>query len=223
MAQYKVRSGQNIYDVALTLYGSIEGIIDLLASNSQITMETTLKQGMILEYHEDFIVNHDINLWIQNKGIIVKNGEHTCHVVDMESLVKNHIQTQHFDIYSQLQNLSADERDMYWSTLFMPRMIIRQIGLTAKLLFKLKSDKHFIVDWGDCTNPEIIEGVSKLNIEHCYKGSGQHIITLYGDFAFDNLDLTEINGMYYPLNEIHADTFVSNVKVENINKLIITQ
>lgn len=27
MPQYKVRSGQNIYDVALTLYGSVEGIL----------------------------------------------------------------------------------------------------------------------------------------------------------------------------------------------------
>ena len=33
MLQYKVRSGQNIYDVALTLYGSVEGIFDLLVSN----------------------------------------------------------------------------------------------------------------------------------------------------------------------------------------------
>lgn len=223
MAQYKVRSGQNIYDVAITLYGSIEGVIDLLASNSHITMETTLKQGMILEYHEDFIVNRDINLWIQNKGIIVKNGEHTCHVIDMESIVKSHIQTEHPDTYSQLQKLSSDERDMYWNTLFMPRMIIKQIGLTAKLLFKLKSGKHFIIDWGDCTDPEIIEGTAAFNIEHCYKGAGQHIITLYGDFAFENLDLTEINGMYYPLDAICVDTFISNIKAENINKLIITQ
>ena len=42
MAQYKVRNGQNIYDVALTLYGSIEGIFDLLISNEWLNMETQL-------------------------------------------------------------------------------------------------------------------------------------------------------------------------------------
>lgn len=45
MAQYKVRSGQNIYDVALTLYGSVEGIFDLLASNSWLNMETSFLMG----------------------------------------------------------------------------------------------------------------------------------------------------------------------------------
>ena len=35
MRTYTVRTGQNIFDVALTLYGSIEGVFDLLVSNPE--------------------------------------------------------------------------------------------------------------------------------------------------------------------------------------------
>ena len=33
MGSYRVVAGQNIYDVALHLYGSVEGIVDLLVNN----------------------------------------------------------------------------------------------------------------------------------------------------------------------------------------------
>lgn len=72
MAQYKVRSGQNIYDVALTLYGSVEGIFDLLASNSWLNMETQLSYGMILNYHEEFAVNKNIVIWLKDNNVLVK-------------------------------------------------------------------------------------------------------------------------------------------------------
>ena len=51
MKQYTVRSGQNIYDVSLTLYGTVEGIFDLLISNKGLTMDTKLSYGMVLNYH----------------------------------------------------------------------------------------------------------------------------------------------------------------------------
>ena len=34
MGSYRVVTGQNIYDVALHLYGSVEGIVDLLVNNA---------------------------------------------------------------------------------------------------------------------------------------------------------------------------------------------
>ena len=36
MGNYRVITGQNIYDVALHLYGSIEGIVDLLVNNPDL-------------------------------------------------------------------------------------------------------------------------------------------------------------------------------------------
>ena len=42
MNKYTVRSGQNIFDVSLTIYGTVEGIFDLLISNDWLNMETKL-------------------------------------------------------------------------------------------------------------------------------------------------------------------------------------
>ena len=42
MGSYRVVTGQNIYDVALHLYGSVEGIVDLLVNNPALSLETVL-------------------------------------------------------------------------------------------------------------------------------------------------------------------------------------
>ena len=45
MGSYRVVTGQNIYDVALHLYGSVEGIVDLLVNNPALSLETELCSG----------------------------------------------------------------------------------------------------------------------------------------------------------------------------------
>lgn len=223
MAQYVVRSGQNIYDVALTLYGSVEGIFDLLVNNPDLNMETQLSYGMVLEYSEQFVLNQDIVIWLQNNKTLVKNGEYVCNHPDIETLIKDHVKKYHDKLYSSLLEMSADEQSMYWEGLYMPKMVIRQQGQVTAMVFTLKDDKHFIVDWGDSSAPQIIEGTEEQEIEHCYKGNGNHTITLYGDFEFDSLDFSNLNGIYYPLNTIYADRFISNLNIKDIDKLIITQ
>ena len=223
MAQYKVRSGQNIYDIALTLYGSVEGVFDLLASNEWLNMETQLSYGMILNYHEEFVVNKSIVIWLKDNNVLVKNGEHIYHYLDMEELVKNHIATYHSALYKSLSDMSSDEQNMYWESLYTPRMVIHQQGQTSNMIVRLKADTHLIVDWGDYSAPQIVEGVEEHEVEHCYKGSGKHIITLYGDFECTKLDFRELKGVYYPLGTIYADEFLSVLNIEDLNKLIITQ
>lgn len=75
MAQYKVKPNQNIFDVSIELYGSIEGLFDLLISNSELTMTTELKAGMILEYHDYFTINEGIIKGIQEHKYLPANGE----------------------------------------------------------------------------------------------------------------------------------------------------
>ena len=48
MGSYRVVTGQNIYDVALHLYGSVEGIVDLLVNNPALSLETELCSGQEL-------------------------------------------------------------------------------------------------------------------------------------------------------------------------------
>lgn len=223
MLQYKVRSGQNIYDVALTLYGSVEGVFDLLASNDWLNMETVLSYGMTLNYHEEFVINKDIVLWLQNNNILVKNGEHIYDYLDIEEFIKEHIRIYHTDFYNSLLLMSPDEQNMYWENLYTPRMVIHQQGQTSAITMRLKTDNHFVIDWGDYSAPQIVETTEETEIEHCYKGLGSHVITLYGDFEFSMLDLRNVNGVYYPLGTIYADQFESALDNEDLNTLIITQ
>jgi hypothetical protein len=75
MAQHIVQLNQNIFDIALERYGSIEGIFDLLLSNDKLTMETDLVQNMILKYSEDFVINDAVVKEINTNGYVPANGE----------------------------------------------------------------------------------------------------------------------------------------------------
>lgn len=75
MKEYTVRHGQNIYDISLMLYGSIEGIFDLLANNDGIDINSQIPVGTVLKYDDDFEVNSQIKNWLTNNKIVVANGE----------------------------------------------------------------------------------------------------------------------------------------------------
>lgn len=222
MKQYTVRSGQNIYDVSLTLYGTVEGIFDLLISNEGLTMDTKLSYGMVLNYHEEFVINNGIVSWFKDNGIIVKNGEHVYNRIDIEALIRQHIYEHHTEQYDSLQSLSPDERNMYWEELTAPRMAIQQQGQTASMNVWLKDDTHLIIDWGDYSEPQIIDSADEVEIEHYYKSTGKHKIIMYGDFRCHILDLSNVNGVHYPLSTIYVDDFVSTIKINDLDKLILT-
>lgn len=75
MAKYTVNINQNIWDVALMLYGTVEGVYDLLASNPSLNMVDGVKSGDVLEYHEDFVINEDIVSHLKDNNIVPANGE----------------------------------------------------------------------------------------------------------------------------------------------------
>lgn len=75
MGRYKVLSGQNLYDVALHLYGSIEGVVDLLIDNPELSFDTTLAAGRELLYTDGFVINADVVAYNELHGIIPANGE----------------------------------------------------------------------------------------------------------------------------------------------------
>ena len=75
MGNYRVITGQNIYDVALHLYGSIDGIVDLLINNPGLSLETELRTGQELTYTDGFIINADVVAYNEMHGIVPSNGE----------------------------------------------------------------------------------------------------------------------------------------------------
>ena len=85
MAQYIVQPSQNLFDVAMKLYGSIEGIFDLLISNQWLTMGSQLTTGMVLEYHEEFVVNQTIIDNINSQGLTPANLERHVYFKETQS------------------------------------------------------------------------------------------------------------------------------------------
>lgn len=91
MNKYITKSGQNLYDVALAIYGSVEGIFDLLISNPSISYETVLSKGTELLYHEDFTLNKDIVTWLTDNKISVRNGNYSVKATNVKTEIQNWI------------------------------------------------------------------------------------------------------------------------------------
>lgn len=74
MPKYIVKPNQNLFDVALHIYGSIEGLFDLLISNPELNMTSDLMYGQELEYHDDFVLNDSIVSEFKKQGIAPSSG-----------------------------------------------------------------------------------------------------------------------------------------------------
>lgn len=75
MGKYTITVGQNLYDVALHIYGSIEGITDLLISNPWLSLAATLRPGQELIYSDDYLIDADVAAYYRQRGISPANGE----------------------------------------------------------------------------------------------------------------------------------------------------
>lgn len=75
MGKYKVIQGQNIYDVALHIYGSVEGVTDLLVNNESVSFDTDLKAEDELVYSDDYQINKEVVAYYKMHGITPASGE----------------------------------------------------------------------------------------------------------------------------------------------------
>lgn len=75
MGKYTVRTGQNIYDVTMHLYGALEGLLDLFINNPSLSFSDKLEEGIVLEYTEGFVINEEIISYNKTHNIIPANGE----------------------------------------------------------------------------------------------------------------------------------------------------
>lgn len=74
MATYTVKPNQNLFDIALHIYGSIEGLFDLLISNPDLNMTSELSYGQELTYHEDFVLNESVTEGFKTQNITPSSG-----------------------------------------------------------------------------------------------------------------------------------------------------
>lgn len=95
MGKYKITAGQNIYDVALHIYGSIEGVTDLMINNENLSLEANLKSGDELVFSDDYVINPEVIAYYQTHHIIPSAGERNVYPKEftmpllMEVLCKN--------------------------------------------------------------------------------------------------------------------------------------
>ena len=75
MGRYIITEGQNLYDVALHLTGSVEGIVDLLICNPALSLADTLRSGDELVYTDGFVINADVVAKYRREGIVPAGGE----------------------------------------------------------------------------------------------------------------------------------------------------
>lgn len=75
MGRYKITQGQNLYDIALHVHGSIEGIVDLLINNPSLSMDDDLKAGDGLDFTDGFVINADVVAYNTTHDIIPASGE----------------------------------------------------------------------------------------------------------------------------------------------------
>lgn len=92
METYKVINNQNIFDVAIDIYGSIEGIFDLLISNPDLSFDSKLYDGQTLLWDKDFVINSSIVSSLHTDNAIPINGERNVYYKNIEADLKCVIQ-----------------------------------------------------------------------------------------------------------------------------------
>ena len=275
MATYTVKNGENLYDIALKLFGSVEGIFNLLVCNTDAISETglslydTLEKGMVLNYTERNI-NADITRELLGKKASVRNGEHLFEYYDPDAYIRAYVKKYNRDVvinsiklwpditsYSS-GNVSAETIDDFleylnlncvWieafteadipalvignyskaknivtpEKIYVPKMIVMQKGSESGITFNMKGHSVMLIDWGDCKAVDMcVLSNTRQEKEHSYEDNGEHVIKIYGDFEFKFLDLSAINGVYYPLSEItvSGDFYTALPNNTTINTLI---
>lgn len=225
--KYIVKSGQNIYDVALTLYGSIEGIFDLLVSNTTainggpLSMTTKLEAGQVLTYNEEFMIHNDIVEWLKDHDIAVRNGEEDYVFYNPLNFIIRYIYSYKPELYSNItENMTVADQVATWEKMSRPRMAIKQLGNYSCIRTMLYPGSYMMIDWGDNTSMMVVEGETDEEIEHQYPEEGEHKIMIYGDFSCLYLDLNDVNGIHYCIDNINVDRLTEAYKNPVLNKLI---
>lgn len=191
MQTYSVINGQNVYDVALTLYGSIEGIFDLFINNPDLSFETVLQAGDKLYWDEDYIVNSDVVDTLQNDLYITPaNGERHVYYKQVNATLRCIITIDASDAIIKLK-LSGDGN-----------MIVDWGDNTDLEEFALQSSTQTYEHFFD-------NSVEK------------RVVKLYGDFNVKEWNLSSINGLLQPVMPIIVDEVVSEYNNVSLNGLFL--
>jgi hypothetical protein len=200
MKQYIVKSGQNIFDVSLTLFGSLEGISDLMVNNESLTLGTKLETGQVLNYDEDFVIDKDLVDWFNEKRITIKNGngDGSSELTDIKSVVVNAVATLNKNV-ADLYKAGKIFIDYSGPYISKPRPRDDTWGDEDGSENKPKSEESWIIDATD----DSFRFYSSYGIEENWPNvtdlEQRLQAVLGGDFKFSGFVNT---GLYYTLRNL---------------------
>lgn len=150
MAQYKVQGGQNIWDIAIQLYGSIEGAFDLFMSNPKLNMTTNLKAGDILEYHEQFVINQSIVDAIESNDYLPANGERRVYFKNVQAPLRMFIKMPEQETETSFKVAGNGQMVIDWGDNSALQTISLSDDMTTlEHVFDNKVDKRRMKIYGD--------------------------------------------------------------------------
>lgn len=150
MAVYKVKPNQNIWDVAIHLYGSIEGIFDLLISNEKLSVNDDLVAGMELNYHEYFKVNEGIVSCMEERNLIPANGERHIYPKQTDEPLRFIYETNPIDKYTEFVVAGDGVMVVDWGdNSELESIILSHTNTVHTHYFDSEVDKRVIKVYGD--------------------------------------------------------------------------
>lgn len=178
MKTYKVKRGQNIYDVALSVYGSIEGLFDLLVNNQELSFSTELKGGEELDYDEKSVVFQSVIDTFADDRITPANGERGVYYKDIEKKPRCVILVPEGETMISLDISGDGDMVVDWGD---------NTGLEP-ITLQPTSERHD--HYFDCMV------------------SGNRSVRLYGAFNIKTWDLSMVVGKIMPLSKIVVDEVI---------------
>lgn len=152
MATYKVRPNQNIWDVALHLYGSIEGIFDLLISNDKLSIDDDLVTGMELNYHDYYKLNDGIVSVMEERNLVPANGERYVYHKETEQPLRFLYETNPADTYTEFTVSGDGSMLIDWGdNSDLQTIELSHSSFTATHYFDSIVDKRLVKVYGDFT------------------------------------------------------------------------
>lgn len=193
MNEYVVKQGQNIWDIAVLLYGTVEGVFDLLVSNPQLSFANQLKAGDILLYHPYFVLNEDVASFIQQRKNVPANNERGVYYKKTNQPLLLII------------DLDNHEESLIEFKISGSGTVIVDWGDNSDL---------FAVELGKAE--QILSHRFDSIVDN-------RTIKIYGDFLIDLLDIMSLRGQIYAIKPISIKRFVSNKNKNNLSALSLFQ
>lgn len=180
MPIYKVKPGQTLYDVAVNIYGTIEGLFDLIITNSDKNMMSDLKAGDELEYHEEYILQQAIAKQIGDKKIKIANGSN------------NTIPSTFNEMPKIILKVNSSEDSISLNMIGQGAMIIDwgDLSPTKEHTFEINREEHFTHNF---------ENVDE-----------EHVVRIYGDFSLTLFQLNDCDCNVFVTRNINVGTFISD-------------